>query len=550
MKLPPRALPFVAASFRVKEGRDRRAQHRSSCQSSQASETDRKILTINTYQNMKTRLLLLLATTWLPSMMWAQLTVDESQVVSNPSNAPAPVHPVPSERQIAWNETEFYAFFHYGMNTYTDKEWGDGSESETKFAPTQTPNPEQWLTAAKAAGMKGGIAVVKHHDGFCLWPTETTTHSTANASGYGKDVNIPQLFAQAAQSLGMKYGFYVSPWDRNSGLYGTQDYIDRVFIPQCEELAGYGSDQFEMWFDGANGGNGYYGGQNTTISIGSDYMDRVLYYDVANLRDRIHQLAPNCVMWGVGGEARWIGNEDGYAGTTNWSTDSRNDEKNNEEGTENYWLWNPGEADTKATSGGWFWHQGESVSSAEELFKIYMQTVGRNATLILNIPPDRSGRLPDATVSRMTELGNLLQTRLGTDLSQSVTASATRSGGSFDAQNLIDGDKNTYWATDDGTTTASITIDLGSQKQARYVMLQEYIRLGQRVKGFSIQYSTDGNSWTTAQSQEQMTTIGYKRIIPLNGSVSGLPTGYQARYIRVNITNSKACPVLNRVAVY
>ena len=365
-------------------------------------------------------------------------------------------------------------------------------------------------------------------------------------------MNIPQLFATAAQKLDMKYGFYVSPWDRNSGLYGTQEYIDQVFIPQCQELAGYGSDQFEMWFDGANGGDGYYGGKNTTISIGSgsDYMDRVLYYDVANLRDRIHQLAPNCVMWGVGGEARWIGNEDGYAGETNWSTDSRNDEKDNEEGTEDYWLWNPGEADAKATSGGWFWHQGESVSSAEELFKIYMQTVGRNATFILNLPPDRTGELPSATVNRMTELGNLLQTRLGTDLSQSVEASATRNGGSFDAKNLIDGNKDTYWATDDGTTTASITIDLGSIKQVHYVMLQEYIRLGQRVNGFSIEYSTDGNRWQNASSQESMTTIGYKRIIPLNGSVSGLPTGYEARYIRVNITNSKACPVLNRVAVF
>ena len=494
--------------------------------------------------------LLLLAAALLPASAWAQLEVDATQVVANPTNAPAPLHPVPSERQLLWNETEFYAFFHYGMNTYTGQEWGDGSESETTFAPTKTPNPEQWLTAAKAAGMKGGIAVVKHHDGFCLWPTATTTHSTARASGYGKDVNIPQLFATAAQKLDMKYGFYISPWDRNSRLYGTQEYIDQVFIPQCEELAGYGSDQFEMWFDGANGGSGYYGGKNTTISIGSSYTDRVLYYDVANLRNRIHQLAPNCVMWGVGGEARWIGNEDGYAGETNWSTDSRNDENNNEEGTEDYWLWNPGESDVCATDKGWFWHSGENVKSAEQLFTYYMQTVGRNATLILNIPPDKTGELPSATVNRMTELGNLLKSRLGSNLAQSATASATRSGGSYDASNVLDGDKNTYWATDDDVTTATLTLDLGSTKTVRYVMLQEYIRLGQRVKGFSIQYSTDGNSWRTASSQESMTTIGHKRIIPLNGSVSGLPSGYQARYIKVNITSSKACPVLHTVAVY
>ncbi len=499
---------------------------------------------------MTFRKYLLIAAVLLPTGSWAQLAMDETQTLANEDNRPAPVHPVPSERQLLWNETEFYAFFHYGMNTYTGQEWGDGSESETTFAPTKTPNPEQWLSAAKAAGMKGGIAVVKHHDGFCLWPTNTTTHSTARASGYGKNVNIPQLFATAAQKLDMKYGFYISPWDRNSSLYGTQNYIDQVFIPQCEELASYGSDQFEMWFDGANGGSGYYGGRNTTISIGSNYIDRVLYYDVANLRNRIHQLAPNCVMWGVGGEARWIGNEDGHANATNWGTDSRNDENNNESGTEDYWLWNPGESDVCATDKGWFWHNGENVKSAEQLFTYYMQTVGRNATLILNIPPDKTGELPSATVNRMTELGNLLKSRLGSNLAQSATASATRSGGNYDASNVLDGDKNTYWATDDNVTTATLTLDLGSTKTVRYVMLQEYIRLGQRVKGFSIQYSTDGNSWNTASSQEAMTTIGYKRIIPLNGSVSGLASGYSARYIRVNITNSKACPLLHTVAVY
>lgn len=506
---------------------------------------------------MKTKLYALLIAFLLsiPKIGFAQLSIDETQTVSNADNVPAPVHPVPSARQLAWNETEFYAFFHYGMNTYTGQEWGDGSESESTFNPTKTPNPEQWLTAAKAAGMKGGIAVVKHHDGFCLWPSNTTTHTTARASGYGKNVNIPQLFATAAQKLDMKYGFYISPWDRNSSYYGDQEYIEKVFIPQCEELAGYGSDQFEMWFDGANGGSGYYGGKNTTISIGSSYIDRVLYYDVANLRDRIHKLAPNCVMWGVGGEARWIGNEDGYAGTTNWATDSRNDENNNEQGTEDYWLWNPGESDAMATSGGWFWHSGESVNSAESLFTTYMQTVGRNATLILNLPPDRSGELPSATVSRMTELGNLLKDRLGTDLAlgKTATSSATRSAGgsvSFDASNVCDGDKDTYWATDDGITTGYVTIDLGSSKTVRYVTLQEYIKLGQRVQAFNIQYSTDGSSWKTASSEEPMTTIGYKRIIPLNGSVSGLASGYTARYIRVNITQSKACPLLQTIAVY
>ena len=244
----------------------------------------------------------------------------QTQEIKNADNEPAPVFPVPSDRQLKWNETEFYAFYHYGMNTYTDKEWGGGGEPESKFAPTAKPNPRQWLETAKKAGMKGGIAVVKHHDGFCLWPTETTTHSVLKAgNANGRATNIPKDFAEAAHDLKMKYGFYVSPWDMNSAYWGdgTDNYAKKVFLPQCAELAKYGADQFEMWFDGATGGDhaGYYGGANTTRTI----SDAGIYYDMPNLRDSIHNICPNIIMWGLGGEARWIGNEAGWAGETCWS---------------------------------------------------------------------------------------------------------------------------------------------------------------------------------------------------------------------------------------
>ena len=243
----------------------------------------------------------------------------KQQSLPNPDNEPNAVFPVPSDRQMKWQETEFYAFFHYGMNTYTNREWGLGSEDVTIFAPTGKPNPAQWLKAVKAAGMKGGIAVVKHHDGFCLWPTSTTDHSIVNAGNEnGKNTNIPRDFAQAARNLGMKYGFYVSPWDRNSIYYGTEKYVNDVFLRQCAELAQYGKDQFEMWFDGANGGDGYYGGRNTTVNV-----DRSTYYDIPNLRDSIHKVCPDIILWGVGAESRWIGNEAGWAGETNWLTDER-----------------------------------------------------------------------------------------------------------------------------------------------------------------------------------------------------------------------------------
>ena len=260
----------------------------------------------------------------------------------------------------------------------------------------------------------------------------------------------------------MKYGFYISPWDRNSAYYGdgTNRYVKDVFLRQCYELTAYGTDQFEMWFDGANGGDGYYGGANTTRQIDAD-----TYYDIPNLRDSVHITMPDCVMWGVGGEARWIGNEAGWAGETNWCFGSGTS------GNENAVEWNAGESDAKATTAGWFWHSNESVRSLNELWKFYMETVGRNATLILNFPPNKYGVLPDYDVNRLKEFGELLQSRLGTDLAPraTVTASATRKAGAsrnYDASNLIDGDKDTYWATDDEVTDATITFMFRNDQRA------------------------------------------------------------------------------------
>lgn len=473
---------------------------------------------------------------------------------ANADNEPAPVFPVPTDRQLKWQETEFYAFFHYGMNTYTDKEWGYGNEAESAFAPTAAPNPRQWLEAVKAAGMKGGIAVVKHHDGFCLWPTQTTTHSVTNAgNAYGKATNIPRDFAAAAQELGLKYGFYVSPWDRNSEYYGTDKYVSDVFLRQCAELAKYGTDQFEMWFDGANGGDGYYGGKNKTVSIDASY-----YYDVPNLRDSIHKVCPNIILWGVGGEARWIGNEAGWAGETNWSpyNSGWTGESQGMYGQEDGWLWLPGESDAKFTNKGWFWHSGETPLTAERTFQMYLETVGRNATLILNCPPDKSGSLPAATVSRLKEVGQMITQRLGTDLARNakIEASDTRANGAkrtYDATNMTDGKPDTYWAASDGQKSATITLSWDKPQTIRYVALMEYIKLGQRIKRFKIEYSEDGENFDQLASNVETTTVGYKRIIPLNGSTSNsYGAGYKAKAVRVTIEDSKACPTLSAVSVY
>ena len=490
----------------------------------------------------------------LPIGSFAQQLTVVAEAPTNPDNEPVDVHPVPHPRQLKWQETEFYAFFHYGMNTYTNKEWGYGDENEAMFKPTKAPNPEQWLQAAKDAGMKGGIAVVKHHDGFCLWPTETTTHNVTRAGNkYGKETNIPRDFAQAAQKLGMKYGFYISPWDRNSEHYGTDKYVKDVFLRQCAELAQYGKDQFEMWFDGANGGDGYYGGKNTTISV-----DRATYYDTPNLRDTIHKVCPDCVLWGEGGEARWIGNEAGWAGQTNWSTENRGyaSENNGMYGTENGWFWLPGESDAKATNKGWFWHNGESPLSADRLFQMYLETVGRNATLILNLPPNQAGELPKATVESLHGMGKLVRQRLTDDLAKiaKVEVSETRTAGAnrnYEATNMTDGNKDTYWATNDGTTSATITLSWNELQTVRYVEMMEYIKKGQRVRNFKIEISKDGTNWEECATNVETTTVGYKRIIPLNGSTSNsYGKGYNVKGLRVTIEDSKACPLISKLSVY
>lgn len=484
----------------------------------------------------------LLLTGWLSA--GAQGFSIVNQTLSNPTNEPKEVFPVPSERQMKWQETEFYAFFHYGMNTYTGKEWGFGDENVNTFAPTRKPDPEQWLRLCKKAEMKGGIAVVKHHDGFCLWPTQTTNHHCQNSSNkYAKETNIPRDFANAARKLGMKYGFYVSPWDRNSAYYGTDKYVTDVFLRQCFELSQYGTDQFEMWFDGARGGDGYYGGVAPRVRD----IDASYYYDIPNLRDSVHRVCPDIILWGLGGEARWCGTESGYTNETTWSMGT------GLSGSETEWQWHPSESDAKATSHGWFWHDGESTKDSETLFKMYLETVGRNATLILNFPPDKSGRLTNNDSIQLCQLGDKLRKRFGTDLARTatVTTSETRSGGYYDANKLIDDDKNTYWATEDGQKTATITLTWNTPQTVRYVTLQEFIRKGQRIKGFTIETTEDGSTWTRRASNIQTTTVGYKRIIPLNGNTgNSYGSGYKVRGVRVKITDSRACPLLHTLSVF
>ena len=253
-----------------------------------------------------------------------------------------------------------------------------------------------------------------------------------------------------------------------------------------------------------------------------------------------------------------IGNEAGWAGETNWLTDERGyaPESNGMYGTEDGWQWDPGESDAKLTDKGWFWHEGEKPLSVERLFQMYLETVGRNATLILNCPPDKSGQLPEIDVRVLKDMGNMIRTRLGKDLAQKakVTVSNTRKAGAnrnYAAKNLTDNNKNTYWATDDGVKQATITFNWDKPQTVRYVDMMEYIRKGQRVRKFHIEISEDGKTWKPIAEKCTTTTIGYKRIIPLNGSTSdSYGKGYQVKGLKVVIDDSKACPLLHSIKVF
>lgn len=461
--------------------------------------------------------------------------------VSSSENIPQPVFPVPSEVQIAWHNMEFYAFIHYGINTYTNKEWGYGDESINTFNPTAELDVEQWVTEIKNIGCKGIIITCKHHDGFCTWFTETTEHSTKNNTTTYGHVDIPALLSAECRRQGLKFGAYISPWDRNHAEYGRAGYV-QTFRNQIRELCTNYGDIFEMWFDGANGGDGYYGGARETRSI-----DANTYYDFNTTFKMIKELQPDCAIWGWQQDCQWVGNEEGWAGQTSWSI-YNNGANGNEYGDEDGWRWLPTECDAK-NGPGWFASttSDSNLKTAQQLFNIYMTSVGRNSNLILNFPPGRDGRLSDATVMRMREFKTLLDRAFGTDLAsgKSATASAERSSsvsGKFAASNVTDGNDDTYWALEDGQTSGTVDIDLGSTQTVNYIRLGEYIRLGQRVKSFEI-YTWSGSAWQKASTTEETTTIGHKRIIKLSSPVS-------TSKVRVSITDSKVCPLISRISVY
>lgn len=454
---------------------------------------------------------------------------------------PEPYGPLPSGRQLAWHNMEYYMFVHFTVNTFTDKEWGYGDEPESVFNPTEL-DCRQWARVAKDAGMKGIIITAKHHDGFCLWPSDFTTHSVKSSPWKNGQGDVLKELQSACAEYGLKMGVYLSPWDRNSAVYGTPEYLT-YFRNQLRELLTEYGDIFEVWFDGANGGSGYYGGARETRKI-----DNKTYYDWPNTHAVVRELQPGAVMFSdAGPDVRWVGNEEGMGSLTNWCLLNRDEmypggdfAKILGSGHEDGKYWVPAEVDVSIRRG-WFWHESQDslVRSPENLMELYYSSVGRNSNLLLNVPPDKRGLIHENDVRSLLAFRDLREKEFASNLATGKKASASDvRGKKFSSRNAIDNDLNSYWATPDDVTSAELIIDMADETELNRIILQEYIPLGQRVQEFAVSAMVNGE-W---QKIIDGTTIGYKviRRFPM----------IKTSKIKVSVIRSKACPVISNIELY
>lgn len=444
--------------------------------------------------------------------------------------APEPYGAVPTEAQLAWQRMEINMFCHFGPNTFTNVEWGSGTESAEVFNPTSL-DCGQWVDVAEQAGMKGIIITAKHHDGFCLWPSAYSTHTVAQTSWRDGQGDLLRDFVNSCKGR-VAAGVYISPWDRNHPAYGSPQY-NEVFVNTLQEVHQNYGPFFEQWFDGA---------------CGEGPNGRRQVYDWPLFNGTVAQLNPNSLIFSdVGPGCRWVGNERGIAGETNWSPITIEEGARRTDmascGVQNGEQWIPAEVDVSIRPG-WFWHANEEPKSLEELMEIYFTSVGRNGLLLLNVPPDTRGLIPAEDSLRLVEFRAERDRIFAHDLAQSAEARAEHLRGKrYGAHQLLDTAYHTYWASA-GKGADTIYLDFEQPVQFDLLMLQEYIPLGQRVAHFKVDIrdlvNEDPQScWIPWQ---EGTTIGYKRL--LRGEL------VETEQLRIVIDSTLAAPILNRVALY
>ena len=457
---------------------------------------------------------------------------------------PEPILPVPEAKQVEWQQMETYAFIHFGLNTFNDREWGYGDTDPKTFNPTNL-DCEQWAQTLVKAGMKGVILTAKHHDGFCLWPFEGTDYSVKNSPWKNGQGNVVKELSEACKKYGLKFAVYLSPWDRRQANYGTPEYLPYFYAQLHDLLTNYGP-VFEVWFDGANGGDGWYGGAKDIRTI-----DRKNYYNYPRIYEMLDSIQPQAIIFSDGGPGcRWVGNEKGFAGATNWSFLRKGEvhpgyDKSYElqYGHPDGNQWVPAECDVSIRPG-WFYHPEEDdrVKSPDQLVDLYYRSVGHNATLLLNFPVDRRGLIHPVDSANAVRFHEMIQQQLKTNLVAGMTPKVSNErGGDFVASALTDDNFDTYWATEDGVTTADIEFSFDTPTRMNRMMLQEYIPLGQRVKAFVVEY-LDKDTWLPVKLNEETTTIGYKRLLRFET--------VETKGIRIRITDARGPLCLSNVGVY
>lgn len=457
---------------------------------------------------------------------------------------PKAVAPLPLPKQVRWQQMETLAFVHFGLNTFDDKEWGYGDVSPKIFNPAKL-DCEQWVRTFVNAGIKEVIITAKHHDGFCLWPTQLTDYCIRNSPYKNGKGDIVGELAGACKKYGIKFGVYLSPWDRHQANYGTPEYVEYFYKALKELLTNYGTIS-EVWFDGANGGDGWYGGSKEIRKI-----DRKTYYQFERAHEIVDELQPEAVIFSDGGPGcRWIGNESGFAGATNWSFLRSKDvypgyDKYEElqYGHADGDKWVPGECDVSIRPG-WFYHPSEDkkVKTVPELVDLYYRSVGRNANFLLNFPVNRDGLISPLDSANAVNYHQQIQHELSHNLLTGIRPIASNERGKgFEASNVSDNKYDTYWATADNVKSAVLTFTLSKVTKINRLLLQEYIPLGQRVKSFVVEYQFKGK-WNAIDPKEETTTIGYKRILRF-------PT-ITTDKLRIRFIDARGCLCINNIAAY
>ena len=463
---------------------------------------------------------------------------------------------IPSERQLTYEKMEFFCFIHFTVNTFTGSEWGDGKEDVSIFNPTEL-DARQWVKTAKDAGMKGLILTCKHHDGFCLWPSKYTEHSVKNSPYKNGNGDIVREASEACKEFGLKFGIYLSPWDRNNSSYGKGKEYDDYYVNQLTELLTEYGELYTIWLDGAcgEGANG-----------------KVQKYDWNRYYKVMRELQPNAVISISGPDVRWCGNEAGEVRESEWSVVAKDmtdpsitaelsqhedneefrdrplDETQSDLGSrerlknEKELVWYPAETDVSIRPG-WFYHEEEDdkVRSFENLKDIYLKSVGGNTTLLLNIPPMKNGKIHEKDMAILKRLGEFINDTFKNNLLKNALITTVPEhdcrGNSPDMMRTDD--YNTYFMNKEGENKLLIEIKFDECKKLNYLVLKEAITFSQRVEKFNVYFNDEsGNNIKIFEG----TTIGYKRIIDLKGT--------KTDNLTIEIEDSRVAPVMSFVGVY